>query len=152
MRIFLDYCVLNDAMRDAAVLAKLRFLRRAEIELLTSTTVVGEAIEMLAESPKDAHYILIDLLHDLSIGYAHPKKNWLGSQMLLDDLLEKKNATFVPASERAHMALAMSYEVDLYVTSRAEARNLTSINELVDLITVVDIDHAVASVRKLEKI
>jgi hypothetical protein len=151
MRIFLDYCVLNDAMRDTSVLAKLRFLQNSKVELLTSTTVVGEAIEMLAESPKDAQYILIDLLHDLNIGYAHPKRNWLRSQLTLDDLLEVKNATFVPASERAHMALAMSYSIDLYVTSRAEARNLSVIDGLGDLVNVVDIDHAVSIVRERDK-
>lgn len=148
MRIFLDYCVLNDAMRDASVLAKLRFLRLSKIELLTSTTVVGEAIEMSAEAPRDAQYVLIDLLRDLHIGYVHPRKDWIRSQIILEELLENKNATFVPASERAHMALAMNHVIDLYVTSRAEARNLSIITGLSSLVNVVDIDRAVAIVRE----
>lgn len=147
MRIFLDYCILNDAMRDASVLAKLRFMRKNGVEMVTSTTVIGEAVELLSDGPKEGHYILIDLLHDLKLRYAHPKRDWLKEQMALDEFLERRNAGFVPASERAHMAMAISYSTDLYMTSKAEARNLSQLEGLRDMLHVTDIDEAVALVR-----
>jgi len=147
MRIFLDYCILNDAMRDASVLAKLRFLRDSGAEMVTSTTVIGEAVELLSDGPKEGHYVLIDLLHDLRLRYVHPKRDWLKDQMALDEFLERKNASFVPASERAHMAMAMSYSSDLYLTSRAEARNLSQLDGLRSMIHVTDLEEAVSLVK-----
>lgn len=147
MRVFLDYCILNDAMRDASVLAKLRFLRNSGVELVTSTTVIGEAVELLSDGPKEGHYILIDLLHDLKLRYAHPKRDWLKDQLALDEFLEQRKASFVPASERAHMAMAISYSSDMYLTSRAEARNLAQLEGLKVTIQVADLDEAVALVR-----
>ena len=147
MRIFLDYCILNDAMRDASVLAKLRFMRNRGVEMVTSTTVIGEAVELLSDGPKEGHYIFIDLLHDLKLRYAHPKKDWLKDQMTLEEFLERNNAGFVPASERAHMAMAISYSSDLYMTSKAEAKNLSRLEGLSDILHVTDLDGAVALVR-----
>lgn len=151
MRIFLDYCILNDAMRDASVLAKLRFLSKSGIELCTSTTVVGEAVELLSDGPKEGHYILIDLLHDLKLRYAHPRREWLKDQTRLDEFLDVRNAGFVPASERAHMALAMTYSTDLYITSRAEVKNLAKLDGLRGLLNVVDLDEAIHIVKATVK-
>ena len=147
MKVFLDYCMLNDAMRDASVLSKLRFMRDAGVELLTATTVIGEAVEVLSTGPKEGQYVLIDLLHDLKVQYVHPRKDWLDATMKLDAFLEERRATFVSASERTHMALAMSSSADLYLTSRAERKNLAPLEGLEKLLHVADVDEAVARVR-----
>ncbi|OPY34488.1 MAG: hypothetical protein A4E32_00216 [Methanomassiliicoccales archaeon PtaU1.Bin124] len=147
MRVFLDYCMLNDAMRDASVLAKLRFMRKSGVELVTATSVIGEAVEVLADGPKEGHYVLMDLLHDLHLHYVHPRKDWLKDMARIDSFLDGKNATFVSASERTHMALAMSAAADMYITSRAEARNLSMLVGLKEILNVVDIDDAVAKVK-----
>ena len=76
MRIFLDYCILNDALRDSLVLAKLRALRQGN-ELLSSTTVVGEALAILGEGEKEGQYMLVDLARDLKLELLQPRKGWI---------------------------------------------------------------------------
>ncbi|MFA5313052.1 MAG: hypothetical protein WC375_07045, partial [Methanomassiliicoccales archaeon] len=76
--VFLDYCTINDALRDASTLAKLRHLNKEGVELVTSTTVVGEAMEILSEGPKEGQYMLVDLLRDLKVQFLRPKKEWVG--------------------------------------------------------------------------
>ena len=141
MQIFLDYCVLNDALRDSSVLAKLRFLRRNH-QLVTSTTVVGEAMSVLMEGEKEAQYLLVDLVRDLRLEVLQPKKGWQGTMAQLDELLRKGGANFVPSAELAHMSLALLWSVDLYITSRPEARNLSKVPGLEKVLRVVDLEQA----------
>ncbi|HSV42174.1 MAG TPA: hypothetical protein VLH13_02040 [Methanomassiliicoccales archaeon] len=140
--VFLDYCVLNDSLRDAAVLAKLRRLRKEGAELYTSTTVIGEAIEVLAEGPLEGQYMFIDLIRDLKVNFLHPRREWLKVQAELDRFLDEKNAQYVPSSERAHLAMAMAHRMDIYVTSRPEARTLNGIIGLEKMITIIDVDRS----------
>ncbi|QLH75004.1 MAG: hypothetical protein HPY73_05820 [Methanomassiliicoccales archaeon] len=143
---FLDYCVLNDGMRDAAVLAKLRHLVRGGAELYTGTTVLGEAIEVLMEGPREGQYMLIDLVRDLNIKCVHPTRDWIKVQNELAVILERDGKGLIPASEMAHLSLAITKGISAYVTSRPEARKLSGISGLGSLIAVVDIDMAVARI------
>jgi hypothetical protein len=149
MQIFLDYCVLNDALRDASVLAKLRLLRR-DHQLVTSTTVVGEALSVMMEGDKEVQYMLVDLVRDLRLVVLQPKKGWQDRMAHLDEVLRRGGADFVSSAELAHMSLATLWSVDLYITSRPEARNLSKVPELERTLRVVDLEQAKELVSKLK--
>ncbi len=140
MRIFLDYCVLNDALRDATVLARLRFLRQNH-HMLTSTTVVGEALAVLGEGEREGQYMLVDLMRDLGLEVLQPRKGWREEMARLDDMMQSSGVA-LPSSELAHMSLAALWSVDLYITSRPEARTLSKVAGLSDRLMVVDLDQA----------
>jgi hypothetical protein len=140
VRIFLDYCVLNDALRDAIVLARLRFLRQNH-HLLTSTTVAGEALAVLGEGEKEGQYILVDLMRDLGLEVLQPRKGWWEEMARLEDMMQSSGVA-LPSSELAHMSLAAIWSVDLYITSRPEARTLSKVAGLSDRLKVVDLDQA----------
>lgn len=140
MRIFLDYCVLNDALRDAIVLARLRFLRQNH-HMLTSTTVVGEAFAVLSEGEREGQYMLVDLMRDLGLEVLQPRKGWREEMARLDDMMQSSGVA-LPSSELAHMSLAAIWSVDLYITSRPEARTLSKVAGLSDRLMVVDLDQA----------
>ncbi len=140
MRIFLDYCVLNDALRDATVLAKLRFLRQNH-QLLTSTTVAGEALAVLGEGGKEGQYMLVDLIRDLGLELLQPRKGWWEEMNKLEDMMHN-SGTALPSSELAHMSLAALWSVDLYITSRPEARTLSKVDGLSERLKVVDLEQA----------
>jgi predicted nucleic acid-binding protein len=149
MQIFLDYCVLNDALRDASVLAKLRLLRR-DHQLVTSTTVVGEALSVMMEGDKEVQYMLVDLVRDLRLLVLQPKKGWQDRMAHLDEVLRRGGVDFVSSAELAHMSLAILWSVDLYITSRPEARNLSKVPELERTLRVVDLEQAKELVSKLK--
>jgi hypothetical protein len=140
VRIFLDYCVLNDALRDAAVLARLRFLRQNH-HLLTSTTMAGEALAVLGEGGKEGQYMLVDLMRDLGLEVLQPRKGW-GEEMARLEVIMQSSGVALPSSELAHMSLAAIWSVDLYITSRPEARTLSKVDGLGDRLKVVDLDQA----------
>jgi hypothetical protein len=140
VRIFLDYCVLNDALRDATVLARLRFLRQNH-HLLTSTTVAGEALAVLSEGEKEGQYMLVDLMRDLGLELLQPRKGWREEMANLEGLMQSSGVA-LPSSELAHMSLAILWSVDLYITSRPEARTLSKVAGLSDRLKVVDLDQA----------
>ncbi len=48
----------------------------------------------------------------------------------------------LPSSELAHMSLAALWSVDLYITSRPEARTLSKVDGLSDRLKVVDLEQA----------
>ena len=48
----------------------------------------------------------------------------------------------LPYSELAHMSLAALSSVDLYITSRPEARTLSKVDGLNDRLKVVDLEQA----------
>jgi hypothetical protein len=150
-RIFLDYCTINDALRDTSVLAKLRYMSNVGAELFTSTTVVGEAMDVLSEGPKEGQYMLVDLLRDIKVKLLHPRKEWLKAQIDLDRLFEETSANNVPASEKAHMAMAISNGVSVYVTSRPEAKTLSNIKGLEAFITILDVDKALDLFKSIKK-
>ncbi|MCE5295562.1 MAG: hypothetical protein LLG16_00465 [Euryarchaeota archaeon] len=147
--LFLDYCTLNDALRDASTLAKLRYLNKEGAVLFTSTTVVGEAMEMMSEGPKEGQYMLVDLLRDLQVKFLHPKREWVGVLVKLDLFLDERSASFVPASERAHLATAIANGIGIYVTSTPEARALTGIKGMDVHIKVLDMEGAVHLFKKI---
>ena len=140
MRIFLDYCVLNDALRDATDLARLRFLRQNH-HLLTSTTVAGEALAVLGEGEKEGQYMLVDLMRDLGLELLQPRKGWPEEMTQLEGVM-RNSGVALPSSELAHMSLAVLWSVDLYITSRPEARTLSKVEGLDHRLKVVDLDQA----------
>lgn len=136
----MDYCVLNDALRDATVLARLRFLGQRH-ELLTSTTVAGEALAVLGEGEKEGQYMLVDLIRDLGLDLIQPRKGWREEMNKLEELIMASGAV-LSSSELAHMSLAALSSVDLYITSRPGARALSKVDGLAQRLRVVDLDQA----------
>jgi hypothetical protein len=148
VRIFLDNCVLNDALRDSTVLARLRFLRQ-DHHLLTSTTVAGEALAVLGEGEKEGQYMLVDLMRDLGLEMLQPRKGWREEMAILEEIMLSSGVA-LPSSELAHMSLATIWSVDLYITSRPEARTLSKVEGLSELLKVVDLDQAKELVMRAE--
>ncbi len=102
--------------------------------------MAGEALAVLGEE-KEGQYILVDPIRDLGPELLYPRKGWWEEMTKLEDMMQG-NGMALPSSELAHMSLAALWSVDLYITSRPEARTLSKVDRLSDRLKELDLDQA----------
>jgi hypothetical protein len=85
--------------------------------------------------------MLVDLIRDLGLELLLPKKGWREEMARLEGMMQGSGIV-LPSSELAHMSLAALWSVDLYITSRPEARTLSKVGGLDQRLRVVDLDQA----------
>lgn len=127
--VFLDTCVFFDCIEKHSYLTIIKHALNLNFKIVTSITVIGEAIDQMREHNKRDHYIssFISLLDDLEIFTYYPDPViaeicYRLATLDIDYRVEK--------TDRVHIGYAIANNCDYFLTSDTNLQNYRIPHEL----------------------
>jgi hypothetical protein len=109
--------------KGTQVLVNMRHLRNQGHELVTSITVLGEAINQSYKKGKD-YTKIVDILRKLDFDVSYPTEQTIRETVLVWDFHQDNEIYGASTVDIVHFTYAIRSECDYFVTSEGETRGL----------------------------
>lgn len=127
MRIFFDSCILMKCLEPKGdhTLTSIRHLRNQGHSLITSITVLGEAIDQSYKKGKDYNQI-VEFLRNLEFAVTYPNEQVIRETARVLDYHIENGIYGASPVDITHFSYAITSECDYFVTAEGETRGLKS--------------------------
>ncbi len=121
---FLDTCVVIDYFKDDDTGRAINHFTNDGGELVTSITVMGELVQVCMTERKSDLFHILRTLKELDVKVIFPVRDLRFCCICLDNYHDSNNIWGSSITDRTHLAYAITYGSDFFVTSRAETKAL----------------------------
>lgn len=119
--LFFDSCIFFDYFEDDLTRRTLDHLKNDGHRITTSITVVGEIFWVCISGDRiNQLQDIIDLFKNLDVEVLHPAPQLRGCCLCIDEFHEFKRIYGSSVTDRTHLAYAIVYDSDYFVTSGGE--------------------------------
>ena len=131
MKIFLDSCILFDAVENRRLERLLHRCKNLGYELQTSISVIGETFALcLQEHRRHELHEIVEICEALDIRYGH---GWHDFDIVYRRVLDKCADMRIHPNDFIHVSHAHYMDADIFLTTDGPIHGSTRINEMIQV-------------------